>query len=78
MQALYATELPCSVLRHLGKTTFSAAKLLAVCFTISVNPLLSPTTTTTNYAVKLAVPLIFLLNKIRYITYIQNDQISQL
>jgi len=57
MQALYATELPCSVLHHLGKATFSAAKLLAVCFTVSVKPLLSPITT--NYAVKLAVPLIF-------------------
>jgi hypothetical protein len=76
MQAFYATELPCSVLCHVGKATFSATKLPLVCFTILVKPRLGPTTT--NYAVKLAVPRIFLLNKIWYITYIENDQISQL
>jgi len=76
MQALYATELPCSVLHHLGKATFSATKLPAVCFTISVKPLLGPTTT--NYAVELAVPRIFFIDKIWYITYIENGQISRM
>jgi len=50
MQALSATEWLCSVLHHLGEATFSATELPAVCFTISVKPLLGPTTT--NYAVK--------------------------
>jgi hypothetical protein len=76
MQALSATEWLCSVLHHLGEATFSATELPAVCFTISVKPLLGPTTT--NYAVKLAVPRDFLLNKIWYITYIEKGQISQL